>query len=119
MKTLLKLGGVIIVLLMALAACKVNQISVQWAITGVIAGPGTLYTITYDIWNDGDYDLKNVELTFAITSPSHVITVKSPKFDVSQNVRYRNNQITVSVAPDLGTDVSLEEVVAVDMDKPD
>ena len=119
MKTLMKLGGVVIVLLLALSACTLSQIDVQWQITGVSRGPGTLDTITYDIWNDGAYDLKNVVLTFAISSPSHVITVKSPRFDLPQNVTYSHNQITVSVAPDLGSDVFLEEVVAVDMDRPD
>ncbi|HYW84050.1 MAG TPA: hypothetical protein VFB30_12375 [Spirochaetia bacterium] len=118
MKTLLKLGAVVIVLLSVLTACNLNQISVQWAITSV-ATSGSFYTINYDIWNDGKYDLKGVNLTFSVHSPSGYLYVKSPDFSLAQGETISGNQITVNVAPDLASQVDLVEVVGVNMDKPD
>ena len=118
MKTLLKLGAVVIVLLLALTACTFNQISVQWAVNSWTTGPGTFTTISYDVWNDGKYDLSGVNLLFSVYStPSGYLYVKTPDFSLSQGQTI-SAQMVVNVAPDLAANVTAVEIVGVDMDKP-
>jgi hypothetical protein len=118
MKTLLKLGAVVIVLLLALTACTYNELSVQWSITSWTIGNTTTFTtITYDVWNDGKYDLTGINLLFSVYSPSGYLYVKTPNFSLSQGQAI-TAQIVVNVAPDLASQVSAVEIVGVDMDKP-
>ena len=120
MKAMLKLCVAVVVLLLALTTCKLDQISVQWAVNGWTTppNPSTITTINYDIWNDGKYDLEGVNLLFSIHSASGYIYVTSPDFNLRKGDLFTNNQLIVNVAPDFATTVDIVEVVGVNLDKP-
>ena len=117
MKTLLKLGAVILFLLLVLTACTFNQVSVQWSISCWTIGGTHLTTITYDVWNAGKYDLTGVKLTFSVFSPSGYLYPVTPGFSLSKGEAI-TNQLVVDVSPDTASQVTAVEVVGVDMDKP-
>ena len=119
MKAALKLVILVVVLVLALTTCVLDQISVEWEVVSwTQSAVSTLTTITYDIWNYGKYDLEGVNLTFSVHSASGYLYVKSPNFDLAQGDYIANNLIVVNVAPDLANTVDIVEVVGVDMDKP-
>jgi hypothetical protein len=120
MKPVLKLCVVVIVLMLALTTCVLDQISVGWVVNGLTEpAANSVYIINYDVWNDGKYDLKGVNLTFSI----YIDTVgyfqaKTPDFSLSQNEYIANSALAVSLPPYHLAAGDFAEVVGVDMDKP-
>ena len=118
MKSIVKISVVLMILFLVVSACVLDQISVGWAIGTLQVNGDKVLGIPYNIWNDGKYDLRGVNLTFAVTSPAGTLFVKTPDFNLDRKEEIDNNVLLVNVSPDDDTQVTFVEVVGVDMDKP-
>jgi hypothetical protein len=123
MKTLAKIGVVVIVVLFALTACNLfDQINIRWDITGYGLS-GSLATVSYNVWNDGKFDLTGVNLEVAAyVSPAGVY--KSawtlPDFSLAQK-EMKSGSYSFSISPyssAFGDSVTGAAILGVDMDKP-
>jgi hypothetical protein len=116
MKTLTKLFGVVIVLLLVLTACKLDQMSVRWSIDTFVIAPPTVQ-VDYTVWNDGAYDLTGVNLEFGIYSTSLVdwISDWTPEFSLDQS-QTKTGTFFLNIGVE--TVSGDPQVLGVDMDKP-
>ena len=120
MKTLLKFGGIVVVLLLVLSACNLNQQSVRWTVDLTDFSADPLVTVSYTVWNDGDYDLTGVKLEIGlyIDPLLDYISVWTPSFSLNQGDQ-RSDSIAFSISPYVEADTDgLAEVLGVQMDKP-
>jgi hypothetical protein len=114
MKTLVKLGAVLMVLLLALAACTFDQISVRWSVDNTV-GPGPIITVDYTVWNDGKYDLTGVNLEIGIDSSVGIISYWTPDFSLDRGeTKYGTFSFSIGSATPVGVGL----ILGVDMDKP-
>jgi hypothetical protein len=121
MKKLLKLGFVLVILLVVLAACPLfQQINVGWHIDywGGTSSSSIL-TVDYTVRNLGKYDLTGVNLKIAAYVPSAggYIYDWTPDFDLSQN-EVDSDSFDIDIFPYHLPDVDWVEVLGVDMDNP-
>ena len=114
MKTLLKLGAVVIVLLLVLTACTYDQISVRWSVDATFVA-GSIVTVDYTVWNDGKYDLTGVNLEIGIDSNVGIISYWTPNFTLNQGDVLQG---TFSFSIGSATPIGLGLILGVDMDKP-
>ncbi len=122
MKPVLKLCVVVIVSMLALTTCVLDQIAVRWDVTG-FGLSGSLATVFFDVWNDGKYDLKGVNLEVAAyVQPAgvYVSAWSAPDFSLAQG-ELKSGSFTFSISPyaaGLGDSVTGAAILGVDMDKP-
>ena len=114
MKTLLKLGAVVIVLVSTFMACTFDQISVRWSVDSTIVA-GSNVTVDYTVWNDGKYDLTGVNLEIGINSTVGIISYWTPDFSLD---RGETKYGTFFFNTGLATSIPPAEILGVDMDKP-
>lgn|GEM_PF-5534947 len=120
MKTLLKLGCVLVILLFALTACNLYQaINVGWTIVSYTAG--SIITVTYDVWNAGKYDLTGVNLHFSVYASAGVVgyyDAWTPDFSLNKDQYITGDTFTMDISPGALGLTGYVEVIGVDMDKP-
>jgi hypothetical protein len=124
MKTLLKFGGVLVVLLLVLSACNINKQSVRWTVDQTDLSTPPFVTVDYTVWNDGDYDLTGVKLEIGvfittILPAGDYFSVWTPEFSLGKGDTPTSDTITFNISPYNVADIDgYAEVLGVQMDRP-
>jgi hypothetical protein len=119
MKAFVKLGVLLLSLLFLLTACDLfNQVNIGWRIDSYSAVVANNVTVSYTVWNDGQYDLDGVNLKVGVwmnLPGEYVSDWTMPDFSLGKG-ETKSGSIVIYVGGDTGP--SGAAVLAVDMDNP-